>query len=226
MSLLQVKSLPFFSEVDTKVLDVWLRTFSPRTRHYKKGSIIHFQGQPYTELQFIISGEVAAEIGDYDGKVLKVETLRAPEPIAAAVLFAEDNSLPVTTAAKTDVSLLIIPKAEILRLCGISEDFLRKLLSDMGNKLTLLAQKIRFLQFGTIRQKIAGYLLDEMRKQRSSTLKIPHTKETLSEIFGVTRPSFSRVFSELCRENVIRQEGKTVTILLAAKLKEMMAEND
>jgi CRP-like cAMP-binding protein len=96
----------------------------------------------------------------------------------------------------------------------------------MGSKLTLLAQKIRFLQFGTIRQKIAGYLLDEMRKQRSSSLKIPYTKEALSEIFGVTRPSFSRVFSELCHEKIIRQKGKTVTVLNAAKLKAIMAETD
>ena len=122
--------------------------------------------------------------------------------------------------------LLIIPKSQILRLCGTSEEFLQGLLADMGNKLTLLAQKIRFLQFGTIRQKIAGYLLDEMRKQRSSSIKVLPTKESLSEIFGVTRPAFSRVFSELCREKIIRQKGKTVTVLAVAKLKEMIAEND
>lgn len=226
MSLLIVKGLPFFRKVPAKILDLWLRTFQPVTKNYAKGTIVNFQGEPYTELLFILSGEVVAEIQDYNGKVLKVETLKAPDPIATAILFASDNSLPVTTIAKTEVKILIIPKNQVLRLCRLSEDFLQNLLADMGGKLTFLAQKLRFLQFGTIRQKIAGFLLDEMRKQKTASLQVPYTKEVLSEIFGVTRPAFSRVFSELCKEKIIRQKKGVIQVLNAVRLKEMLTEQE
>jgi len=226
MSLITVKNLPIFKEVPAKTLDLWLRTFSPRTKAHAKGTVVFLQGQAYTELAIILEGEANAEIQDYGGKVLKVETLKAPEPIATAVIFSPDNALPVTVVAKTDVKILLVPKAELLRLCRLSEAFLDKLLSDMGSRLTLLAQKLRFLQFGTIRRKIAGYFLDEMLKQRSAELKIPYTKEVLAELFGVTRPAFSRVFAELREEGVIIQEGKTVIVRKAQALRRMLEEAD
>lgn len=225
MSLIILKNLPFFREVPAKILDVWLRSFQPATRNHAKGTIIFFQGQEYRELLFIISGEVDAEIQDYNGRILKVETLKAPDPVATAILFAPDNTLPVTAVAATDVKIIAIPREQVLRLCRISEDFLRKILEDMGSKIAFLAQKLRFLQFGTIRQKIAGFLLDEMRKQRSAVLNVPQTKEVLSEIFGVTRPALSRVFSELCREKIISQKGRTIRVLNAARLREMPADD-
>ena len=199
---------------------------TPKTKHYAKGTIVFFQGQEYKDLAVILEGEINAEIQDYNGKVLQVETLKAPDPLATAILFSPDNTLPVTAVAKTEVKILLVPKPAILRLCTMSEAFLDKLLLDMGGRLTLLAQKLRFLQFGTIRRKIAGFLLDEMRKQRSATLTIPYTKEILAELFGVTRPAFSRVFAELREKKILRQEGKTVTVLKAQELKDLLAEED
>lgn len=226
MSLITVKNLPFFKEVPAKTLDVWLRAFSPRTKTHAKGTVIFLQDQEYKELAIMLEGEANAEIQDYGGKVLKVETLKAAEPIATAVLFSPNNALPVTVVAKTDVKILLIPKQELLRLCRLNEAFLDKLLMDMGGRLTLLAQKLRFLQFGTIRRKIAGYLLDEMRRQRSAELALPYTKEVLAELFGVTRPALSRVFAELRDEGVITQEGKTVVVLKAPALSGILEEEE
>ncbi len=224
MSLLLLKNLPFFQPVPAKILEVWLRSFTPPVRNHPKGTIVAFQGQEYRELLFILSGQVDAEIQDYGGKTLKVETLAAPEPIAAAILFAPEKALPVTITAATDVKIIAVPREQVLRLCRISEDFLLSMLTDMGTKIAFLAQKLRFLQFGTIKRKIAGFLLEEMSRQRSAVLTVPQTKEVLSEIFGVTRPALSRVFSELCREKIIGQEGRTIRVLKPARLREMMEE--
>jgi predicted transcriptional regulator len=39
------------------------------------------------------------------------------------------------------------------------------------------------------------------------------TKEALAEVFGVTRPSLSRGFQQLCDEGLIRQEGRVIHLL-------------
>ncbi len=226
MSLLLLKNLPLFRDIPAKTLEIWLRSFVPSVRSYPKGTIIGLQGQEYRDLLFILAGEVDAEIQDYSGKVLKMETLKAPEPIAPAILFAPDSTLPVTVTAATDVKVIAIPREQVLRLCRISEDFLSRMLSGLGAKIGFLAQKLRFLQFGTIRRKIAGFLLTEMNRQRTAELWVPQTKEELSEVFGVTRPALSRVFSELCREGVIAQKGRTIRVLKPARLREIIEEDE
>lgn len=226
MSLIALKRVDLFKPVPTRTLDAWVQGFHPLQREYRKGSFLLVQGKEYTDLCCILSGEVSAEIQDYSGKVLKVETLKACEAIATAVLFSPDRLLPVTVVAQTDVSTLWIPRKEILRLCGMSSEFLEKLLCDMGARLSFLAQKIRFLQFNTIRKKIAEYLLIQLRDQGKRTLQVRHTREMLSEMFGVTRPALSRVFSELCKENVIQAEGKTIHVLDPARLRQIAEEEE
>lgn len=224
MSLIALKRVDLFKTVPTQTLDMWLKGFSPLKRDYPKGSILLLQGKEYTDLCCILSGEVSAEIQDYSGKVLKVETLKACEAIATAVLFSPDRILPVTVTAQTDVSTLWIPRKEILRLCGRSPDFLEKLLCDMGARLSFLAQKIRFLQFNTIRKKISEYLLMQLRDQGRRTLRLRHSREMLSEMFGVTRPALSRVFSELCREGIISAKEKMIQVLDPARLRAIAEE--
>ncbi|MCX7788831.1 MAG: Crp/Fnr family transcriptional regulator [Spirochaetes bacterium] len=226
MSLIALKKVDLFKSVPTSTLDTWLKGFTPLQREYRKGNILLIQGKEYLDLCCILSGEVSAEIQDYSGKVLKVETLKAYESIATAVLFSPDKLLPVTVVAQTDVSTLWIPRKEILRLCRMSTEFLEKLLCDMGARLSFLAQKIRFLQFNTIRKKIAEYLLIQLRNQGKRTLQVRHSREMLAEMFGVTRPALSRVFSELCKEGVISTEGKMIQVLDPVRLRTMAEEEE
>jgi CRP-like cAMP-binding protein len=228
MNVVLLKKWIFFRPVQTRTLDQWVRGFTPVQRgEYRKGTLILCRGRrKYTDLCCLLEGEVSAEIQDYNGKVLKVETLKAYEAIATAVLFSPDSLLPVTVVAQTDVKTLWIPRKEILRLCSLSVEFLEKLLSDMGARLAFLAQKMRFLQFNTIRKKIADYLLGLMRDQRTHVLKIGLSRESLAEMFGVTRPALSRVFSELYREGILKLEGKRIEVLNPARLRKMAEEED
>jgi len=226
MNLVLLKKIDIFRPVQTRTLDQWVRGFTPAQREYRKGTLILLQGQKYTDLCCLLEGEVSAEIQDYNGKVLKVEALKAYEAIATAVLFSPDSLLPVTVVARTDVKTLWISRKEILRLCSLSGEFLEKLLSDMGARLAFLAQKMRFLQFNTIRKKIADYLLGLMRDQRTDVLQIGFSRESLAEMFGVTRPALSRVFSELYREGILKLEGKRIEILNPARLRKMAEEEE
>jgi len=224
MSLIALKKVDLFKAVPTRTLDAWLKGCSLLKREYRKGSFILLQGKEYNDLCCILSGEVSAEFQDFGGKVLKVETLKASEAIATAVLFSPDRLLPVTVVAQTDVTTLWVPRKEILRLCGMSSEFLETLLSDMGARLSFLAQKIRFLQFNTIRKKIAEYLLAQMQVQQTRSLTLPHSREMLAELFGVSRPSLSRVFSELYQQGVLKTEGKRCMVLEPARLRALAEE--
>lgn len=197
-----------------------------RVREYPKNALISLRGEEYRQLYILLKGEVAGEIQDPRGKTMKVETLRAPAPVAAAILFAENNLLPVTMRVEKDCRLLVLSKSVVMYLCREDEQFLHNFLADAGNKITFLAEKLRLSQFTTIREKLAGYILNQRDLQSSDTITLKVSKETLSEIFGVTRPSLSRVFSELQEEGIVKGEGKEITIIDQKKLEDMLKDTD
>lgn len=182
--------------------------------NYKKGAVIAFQGDDYTHLILLLEGKVSAAINDFSGKTLRVETIEAPAPLASGILFAENPALPVTVSAVTkEVKTLTLSRKAVINLLSRNHKFLFNFMEDMGNKIVLLADKIALFRFKTLKQKICGFLLSLEERQRSASVTLPYTKEVLSELFGVARPSLSRAFVELEETGVILLEGRTVHLL-------------
>lgn len=195
-----------------------------RVKKYHKNAIIAFRGDRYERLQIVLQGSLTAEFQDFRGKVLKVESIREHETVASAILFAGENILPVTLTAESDCRLFEIPKEIVFMLMQKSRSFLENIVTDMGNKLSILADKIYSLQFSTIKQKISAYLLDLSNKQSTNSPELRVTKEVLAEIFGVTRPALSRCFSEMVKAGYFEQEGKIVHINSISELEEAVLE--
>lgn len=191
---------------------------------YNREALIAFRGDVYTDLWIIVEGRVAAEFQDYSGKILKVETLKESEAVATSILFAPENMLPVTLTAETQVSICSLPRPRVIKLLQQEEQFLTNFLKDNGLRLSILAEKLRLVQFSSIKEKIASYLLDQADKQGTDSPQLPVTKETLAEIFGVTRPSLSREFSHLSAEGLISQEGRRIHILERSELESILTD--
>lgn len=194
-----------------------------RIASYDAGALLHLRGAPYEELYIILTGTLRAEIQDAEGHNMTVETLPASEAVATAMLFSEPQVLPVSLYAASPSVILSLPRAALLALCRRHESVLLALFRDMGNRAQFLAQKLRFAVFTTIRQKIATYLLEQYRSQGQKGVALTMSKQSLAEVFGVTRPSLSRAFAELADEGVLNLDGKIVEILDEAGLEAIVA---
>jgi CRP/FNR family transcriptional regulator, dissimilatory nitrate respiration regulator len=186
-------------------------------KEYKKGGIILLQGEPYNELYIIINGKCSGEMVDASGKTVKIEEFSAPHPLAAGILFAEKNFLPVSVIAKTDMEVLTIGKGDILKLCALSKTFLKNMLSDISDKFVFISTKISFLQFKSIKEKFVNYI-SALPKSNTGEIILPDSIEELSTLFGVSRPSLSRAISELESDGIISKKNKKIKILDAAKV--------
>ncbi len=201
-----------------------LTNTSIKTCH--KNAIIKFQGDEYADLLIILNGVISAEIQSPDGKRIIIETLRTSSVLASAVLFASDNTLPVTITADTDVKIISLSRKTIIQFCRGNEKFLLNYLQDTGNKVIFLAEKIRLFKFKSINQKIAGYLLNLSGKQGTDSVKITYSREQLADLFGIARPSLSRSFSELYNLGILGRDGKIIHILDRIRLKEIILNED
>ena len=180
---------------------------------YHKDAIIRFQGDEYNDLMIIADGEINAEIHNPDGKKIIIETLSKSDAVATGVLFASDNTLPVTVIANTDTKIILLPKKTVINFCQTNESFLLNYLQDEGDKIMFLAEKIRLFKFNSISQKIACHLISLSKKQGTDSVKLPYNREKLADLFGVARPSLSRGFSEFYDQGILEAEGKIIHIL-------------
>jgi CRP-like cAMP-binding protein len=73
------------------------------------------------------------------------------------------------------------------------------------------------LTFKTIKEKIANYLLT-LPKDKDQNVTLDSSIEELSNLFGVSRPSLSRAFSELEEKKIIQKNKKKIKILDGNKL--------
>ena len=178
-----------------------------------KGKLFAQRGKVLESLMVLVEGELSADILNVEGQVLKVENLKAPNLVASGILFAEQNFLPVQLTAMMDSTMLMLPRSELLIIAGRDTRILEKLLTDSGNRIHFLAEKIRFMQMGTIEKKLCSYLIEQQNLQQKDLINLPYSVQTLSELFGISRPSLSRSLGSLVDEGLIKREGKKIRVL-------------
>ncbi len=205
-----ILTCPLFQGLDTPGLLLDLQSLSYRMTTYDAGQAVLFRNDPFNELLIIVDGFVEAYQEDSDGHQLIVETLNTPEAVATPMLFTPDPRIPVSLTAGNPCKIYAISRSSLLRLCGRYPKLLENLLNDMGIRAAFLANKLRFQTFTSIKQKLAVFLREQLDQGKS---EITVNKEHLSELFGVNRPSLSRVCRELSDQGIIRLDGRRLLIL-------------
>ena len=75
----------------------------------------------------------------------------------------------------------------LIRSQGDCYDELLILLRDIAHRTEFLATKLRMVQFETLRERVAHYLLELMRSQRRPTVELPVAKRELADILDPER---------------------------------------
>jgi CRP-like cAMP-binding protein len=194
-----------------------------RVRKYKPGTMISHSGDPVNAFLMVIDGTVKGEMVDFSGRVIKIEDIPASGALASAFIFGSRNKFPVNVVAMTDTSLMIIEKADFVRFLKSNDKLLTNFLDMISNRSQFLTEKIKFLNFKTIRGKFAQYILQVAGPDKSE-IKLAMTQNEVSEYFGVARPSISRVIGEMEDEGIIITKGKLLKIIDKKRLTELTIE--
>ncbi len=190
-------------------------------KNYKKNDVIAIAGEQVKNLYIILQGSVKGEMIDYSGKTVKIEDVEAPKPLATAFLFGKENVFPVTVTANEDVRILSIPVNIFLDILQNNKQVLKNYLNSISSRSQFLSQKLHFLNFKTIREKMAHFLLQKAG-QNLHSFELNSTQQQLADLFAVTRPSLARVIGEMQSENLIKIERRTITLLNKEKLNNIL----
>jgi CRP-like cAMP-binding protein len=212
---------PLFRGIPEKENKNLLEQIHFQIKSYQKGDIVTDAGEQVKNLLIVLSGSVRGEMIDYSGKTVKIEDIEAPKPLAAAFLFGKENKYPVTVTANNTVKILAIPVSEFLKLLQLNSQLLKNYLHSISTRAQFLSQKLHFLSFKTIKEKVAHFLLQATGEQYHS-FELKNTQQQLADLFGVTRPSLARVFGEMQKEGLIKIEKKTVTLQNKTALNQLL----
>ncbi|NBF40414.1 MAG: helix-turn-helix domain-containing protein [Spirochaetes bacterium] len=218
-----LRRCPLFRSTPEAQLRAQLERVPHGVSEYDADALIRSQGDRYDELLILLKGQVAGEFRTHDGRLMRVETLAAPEALASAFLFSPQARLPVDMVAVTDVRLFRIGREALLSVASACPEVLERLLRDISHRTEFLATKLRMVQFETLRERVAHYLLELMRAQSRPTVELPVAKKELADILGSARQSVFRCLGELEEQGLIAQHGRSVHILDSEGLR-MLAE--
>jgi CRP-like cAMP-binding protein len=160
----------------------------------------------------VFSGIVKGEMVDYAGRVIKIEDIPAPGALASAFMFGNNNSFPVNVICNSDTEILIIDKSDFLKLLKNNDSILVNFLNMISNRSQFLSEKIKFLNFKTIKGKLAQYILQKAGSDKN-VIYLGVTQNDLADFFGVARPSVARALRDLEEEGLIEAKGKIIRVL-------------
>ena len=209
---------PLFREITPERLFADLEEISFHTRSYKKGEILAQQGAVCNRLVILTKGSVRGEMIDYSGRLIKVEDIAAPRAIAPLFLFGEEKRYPVEVTANEPTEVIELPKSSVLSLFRKNEQFLENYMNLSANYARTLSDKLFFMSFKTIRQKLASYLLRLYKQQQQTHITLDRSQQELSDYFGVSRPSLARELAHMQEDGLLIADRKHITILQKEEL--------
>ena len=212
MDLTALKKIPLFRSIHEAEVEKIFSELNITETHFKKGEILALQDELCNRLIILLSGSVKGEMTDPSGKVVKVEDIYAPSPLAILFLFGPDNRFPVQAIAREDVTALVIPKQSVLRMLSMNQNLLKNYLDISADFASRLSKKLHFMSFRTIRQKLAVYILNLSKMKQEDTIELDKTKSALAEYFGVSRQSLERELTNMQHDGLITSDKRKITI--------------
>src|SRR5665647_361492 len=204
-----LSNAPLFKGISPDEIEIILKSVPNRVKKFQSGSMISQSGEPVNSLMIVIKGVVKGEMIDYAGRVIKIEDIPAPGSLASAFMFGNRNRFPVNVIATSDTEILTIDKPDFLKLLVGNDKILVNFLGMISNRSQFLSEKIKFLNFKTIKGKLAHFILQKAGNDLSSVI-LEMTQNELSDFFGVARPSVARVLRELEEGGFIEAKGKNI----------------
>ena len=207
-----LKESPLFRGLETGEIEMLIKNTLHQYKQFANKEVIAYSGEPVGKAMILLEGKLQGEMLDFSGSRLKIEEIEPPQMVAAAFLYGPQSVFPVNLSALSDGKLLVIYKKDFTLMLSKEPRVLNNYLNIVSAKAQFLSRKITFLSLKTIREKIAYFLMQKIKKE-GSTVVIDQNQTELALLMGVARPSLARTISEMETEGVIRWNRNEVVIL-------------
>ena len=182
-------------------------------KEFNKGEIIFSEGDEGNGFFVIVEGRVKIFKVSTEGKEQILHIFGPGQPFGEAPVFA-GQKFPANAQAIEKTRVLFFLRVSIVNLISANPSLALNMLAVMSKKLRQFAVQIENLSLKEMPARLASYLLrhaDEQNQGDVVVLKI--SKGQLASTLGTIPETLSRMFAKLSGKNLIRVDGKKITLL-------------
>lgn len=206
----ELVKIRLFKGIAPDEFETFLSTTPSSSRNYQKGDFIALQGDICRSLYILCKGTVRTRMESEEGRQITIDTLKAPELLAPAFIFATQNRFPVNIETMTDCEVLIISKEHLLILMQKTPVVMNNFLNIISDRGLFLSKKLNEFALQSLKSRLLNYL------QKHGNI---NNQQEVAYILGVARPSLSRALSELAHEGLISFNNKEILIVTNSQKK-------
>lgn len=207
-----LKGSPLFKGLEITEIDALIKSRPFQIKQFSNQEVLAFGGESVNKAMILLEGKLEGKMVDFAGRGLKIEEIVPPQMVAAAFLYGPQSVFPVNLSALSAGKILILYKNEFTQLLSADQRVLNNYLNILSGKAQFLSQKLIFMSFKTIKEKIAWHLLQNLSSE-NHLVKMNVNQKNLALMFGVARPSLARTIGEMEAAQIIRWERNQVYIL-------------
>ena len=198
MGMKELKRIKLFAKCGDEALELLLNQ-PCRRQEYPAGRRMFNPGDPCRALMVLVEGQAESRMMGEEGRELLVDRLKAPMLLAPAFLFATPNIIPVEVTAVTDCVVWHINREAFFEFMQQEPTVLRAFLEELCAKGHFLSGKMRSFAVKGLKNRVVEYL-----ETNGSITSVADVAQQL----GATRPSLSRVLSDMMDEGLVVKDGK------------------
>lgn len=208
---MRIKDLILFENLTEEEMQKSIACSQSTTQTYRKGEIIYHEEDKPGKLYFILEGSVELGQNKPMGRLSNIEHLTQGQAFGEIELFLEHETHAYYAKAEDEVTLFAISKhffkSTCAKNCAHHNKIIYNMLRLFAQEAEKNIQKLQLLTSGTLRQRIAHYLMNQ--SQGCKTIVLSMKREELAAHLNTTRPSLSRELSAMQREGMIKIKDRT-----------------
>ncbi len=217
-----LENVGIFKDMKADCIMTSIETTRYTVKKYKKQEIVGIEGDPCQCVAVVLSGNLEVRKEFPAGHATTLTHLEAGDTFGEVIVFSSENKYPATIEALTDSEVLFINIEEMMDLMERCYMVTKNFLSILSNKILVLNRKTSILSHKTIDGKIAAFLMDLYKRQKTVTLMVPMTRKEMAAYLNIPRPSLSRSMAEMKERGIIDYYQNTVKITDLEKLEDCL----
>ncbi|MDJ0816249.1 MAG: Crp/Fnr family transcriptional regulator [Desulfobacterales bacterium] len=183
------------------------------TKRFNKGEVIFSEGDAGNGFFVIAQGRVKIFKVSAEGKEHILHIYGYGQPFGEVPVFA-GQKFPANAQALEKTIAIFLPRSDIVDLVAANPSLALNMLAVMSQKLRQFSIQIENLSLKEIPARLASYLIFLAEEQAADdVVKLNISKGQLASILGTIPETLSRIFAKLSGQNLIRVDGKKITLL-------------
>lgn len=180
-------------------------------KNVPKKTILFVEGQPGSDIYFMLEGSVRLFRTRQDGSEFVVHFVRENEVFAELLPFL-GGRYPVSAQALEPLELLTIHANTFEVLLAKDPKLCLKIIAALTARIQGFLRTMENLATPEVKHRLLAYLKDLSDRRASSRIRLPAPKHDIALLLGTTPETLSRLFKKLEEEGMVKVKGREIEL--------------